>query len=177
MQINIWFFLTMFCANNNAICSVARLVNKAILSKIGTRIRQQREALSYSQNDVANMTGLTVPTVAGLEKGAGSSLHNFLLVCRALKLQPREIFAEDIDLSPLYTLPPGSKKRIETTQKLEKLIQDTDFFQTPRRVAEVLEKLGADKQDSNKFSVYLTHYCKEGELSYIKEGNIKKYRR
>jgi|GEM_PF-6932030 len=38
----------------------------------------------------------------------------------------------------------------------------------------VIKKLESNKSESNKFSVYLTGYCKEGELEYINEGNIKR---
>lgn len=150
-------------------------INKDILIKIGARIRKEREQLLFSQNDVANMTGLTINTIAALEKGKGASLNNFLLTCRALKIQPREIFLEDVDLSPLYNLPPASKRRKQLTQKLDDLVYHSNFFYTPKRVADVVKELESDKSDSNKFSVYLTGYCKEGELEYIKEGNIKKY--
>ncbi len=140
-------------------------------------MRNRREELSYSQRDVANMTGLTVNSISTFEKGKGSSLNNFLLICRALQIQPKLAFKEDIHLKPLYNLPPESKKRIEATKKLDDLVKNTDFFKIPKRVAEVLEQLDSDKRDSNKFSVYLTGYCKEGELEYIKEGNIKKYKK
>lgn len=150
-------------------------INRDILIRIGAELRARREAMSFSQNDIANMTGLTVNTISALEKGRGSTLNNFLLICRALKTQPKEIFMNDIDLTPLYTLPPSTKHRIDITQKLDELVNNSDFFRTPKRVSEVIEKLESDKRDSNKFSVYLTSYCKEGELEYIKEGNIKRY--
>lgn len=57
------------------------------------------------------------------------------------------------------------------------MVHESDFFDAPKRVAEVLEKLESDKRDSNKYSVYLTGYCKEGALEYIKEGNIKRYKK
>jgi len=150
-------------------------LNKDTLTAIGNFLRKRREELAYSLTDVANMTGLTVNTIASLEKGKGTTLNNFLFVCRALALQPREVFADDIGLNPPYPLPPNAKKRIETTQKLDELILNTDFFTTPRRVADVLQKLESDRKESNKFSVYLTGYCKEGKLDYIKEGPIKWY--
>ena len=151
------------------------LINQDILINIGSVLRRRREDLSLSQNDVANMTGLTVNTIASLEKGKGSTLNNFLLICRALSIQPKEVFTSEIDLTPPYTLPPSSKRRIDITKKLDALVNDSDFFQTPKRVAEVIEKLQSDKSESNKFSVYLSGYCKEGELEYVKEGNIKRY--
>ena len=121
------------------------------------------------------MTGLTVNSISTFEKGKSISLSNFLLICRALQMQPQLVFKDPIDLTPLYNLPPDSQKRIETTKKLDNLVRNTDFFNTPKRVSEVLEQLDSDRRDSNKFSVYLTGYCKEGELEYVKEGNIKRY--
>lgn len=162
------------CANNDSICDVSH-VNHDILVNIGIGLRARRRFLSLSQIDIANMTGLTVNTISALEKGKGSTLNSFLLICRALKIQPKEIFAQNIDLTPLYTLPPSTKRRLEITKKLDRLVNDSDFFRTPKRVSEVIEELNSDKNESNKFSVYLSGYCKEGELEYIKEGNIKRY--
>ncbi|SKB93650.1 DNA-binding transcriptional regulator, XRE-family HTH domain [Sphingobacterium nematocida] len=150
-------------------------VNKDILKVLGEKIRIRREELSYSQNDVADLTGLTTITILALEKGRGTTLNNFLLICRALQIQPRDLFESDIELTPLFALPPESQKRIEKNQKLDHLVYDSDFFETPRRVSDVIKELGADKADSNKYSVYLTGYCKEGGLDYVKEGNYKKY--
>src|SRR5690606_23333675 len=117
-----------------------------------------------------------VNSISTFEKGKSISLSNFLLICRALQIQPRLVFDDPIDLTPLYHLPPDAQKRIETTKKLDNLVRNTDFFSTPKRVSEVLEQLDSDRRDSNKFSVYLTGYCKEGELEYVKEGNIKRYK-
>ncbi|KGE15319.1 helix-turn-helix domain-containing protein [Sphingobacterium deserti] len=152
-------------------------INKGILKEIGLKIRARREELSYSQKDVSNMTGLTVNMISTFENGKGSTLNNFLLICRALQIQPKDVLVDDIDLRPLYDLPPESRRRLEITQKLDDLVYNSDFFKQPKRVAEVIKELDSDKRDSNKFSVYLTSYCKEGELEYVKEGNIKKYRR
>ncbi|WP_166332314.1 helix-turn-helix domain-containing protein [Sphingobacterium chungjuense] len=149
--------------------------NKLILRKLGGLLRSRREYLSYSQRDVASMTGLTMTTIAAMERGSGSTMHNFLLVCRALNFQPRKFFSEDIDLTPLYNISPQAKSRIDLRTKLDRLVSESDFFTTPRRVSEVLEELDYDTSVSNKFSVYLTAYCREGELEYFKTGNVKRY--
>ncbi|MBL1411306.1 helix-turn-helix transcriptional regulator [Sphingobacterium faecale] len=151
------------------------MLNKSVLKELGEKIRLRRESLAYSQNDVADMTGVTTVTVLSLEKGRGTTLNNFLLICRALQIQPRDLFESDIELTPLFALPPESQKRVEKNQKLDYLVYESDFFETPRRVSDVIKELDADKADSNKYSVYLTGYCKEGDLDYIKEGNYKKY--
>lgn len=163
-----------FCANINSICFVSDK-NSVILKGLGDKIRIRREELSYSQNDVADLTGITTATVLSLEKGRGTTLNNLLLICRALQIQPRDLFAEDIQLTSLFTLPPAAQKRIEKTQKLDYLVYQSDFFDTPRRVSDVIKELDVDKSESNKYSVYLTGYCKAGALDFIKEGNYKKY--
>lgn len=150
-------------------------INQEILIEIGRRVRDRRDEKAYSQKDISNMTGLTVNMISNFENGKGATLNNFLLICRALGLQPREILDGDIALTPPYNLPPESRRRIEVTRKLDKLVTESDFFETPRRVAEVIKEVGHDKSESNKFSVYLSGYCKEGHLDYIKAGKIKKY--
>lgn len=150
-------------------------INSKLLQEVGHQIRKRREELAYALNDVASMTGLTINTIFLLEKGNGATLNNFLLICRALNIQPKAVFQQDIELNPLFELSPESKHKIELSQKLDRLVYNSDFFKTPRRVAEVIKELEYDKAESNKFSVYLTGYCKEGELEYIKEGNYKRY--
>ena len=173
-QIKHVFYLYIICANSESICHV-RGLNRDTLRHIGEKIRLQREALAFSMIDVANMTDLTVNTIASIEKGGNFSMNNFLLVCKALTIQPRDIFDKDIDLTPLYELPPMARRRLQTTQKLDELVYHSEFFAIPRRVSEVILETQGDRRDSNKYSVYLSNYCKEGELQYIKEGNIKRY--
>lgn len=131
--------------------------------------------MRYSQRDVAELTDLTVNTVSALENGRGATMNNFLLICRSLQIQPRDIFAEDVDLTMDQELSPRSRRRLENTRRLEELVFNTDFFNTPKRVSEVLRELDLDRSLSNRYSVYLASYCKEGILEDIPEGNIKKY--
>ncbi|MDQ1149484.1 helix-turn-helix domain-containing protein [Sphingobacterium zeae] len=152
-------------------------INENILEEIGEELRIQREKIYYTLKDVANMTGLTTNTVSAIEKGKGSSLNNFILICRALKIQPHKIFRKEIDLTPLYNIPPESKRRIELTKELDDLVYNSNFFEIPRRVSDIIQQLNANKDQSNKFSVYLSGYCKEGTLEYEKHGNYKQYRK
>lgn len=152
-------------------------INENILVEIGGELRIQREKIYYTLKDVANMTGLTTNTVAAIERGKGSSLNNFILICRALKIQPHKIFKKEIDLTPLYNIPPESKRRIELTKELDDLVYNSNFFEIPRRVSDIIQQLNANKDQSNKFSVYLSGYCEEGTLEYEKHGNYKEYRK
>jgi len=152
-------------------------INEQILKEIGEQLRKQREKLYYSLKDIANMTGLTTNTIAAIERGKGASLNNFILICRALQVQPQAVFNSPIPLTPPFSIPPESKRRIALTKELDELVYHSDFFETPRRVSDVIQHMEADKDQSNRFSVYLGSYCQEGTLEYEKLGNYKVYRK
>ncbi|WP_312186171.1 helix-turn-helix transcriptional regulator [Sphingobacterium sp.] len=149
--------------------------DKDLLELIGLRFRAKRNDLYYSLRDVSNLTGISTGTLNGIEKGKDLTLTNFLVLCRSLEIQPKVFFQRDIDFTPPYSLPPDAQERISISKKLDDLVYDSDFFQRPRRVSEVLKKLQIDKNQSNKFSVYLTSYCEEGALSCEQHGNYKTY--
>lgn len=151
--------------------------NIDILSRIGDVFRQRRIELRFSQKDLSNLSGLTTNTISAIENGAGTSLDNFFTICRALKLQPQDVLPKNLELTPLYNLPPESQKKLELTVRLEKLIKESDFFDRPKRVSEVLDALKLNRSISNRFSVYLTGYCRDGLLEYTKTGKVKYYKR
>lgn len=152
-------------------------INKDFLENMGARLRLRREELRFSQRHVADQTGITMNTISAIENGKGGTLNNLLLICRALKIQPRDVMAADLKLTSVFELSPESSRRLAITKQLEELIFHTDFFDQPRRVSEVIENLGLDSSLSNRFSVYLTSYCKEGVLEYVRSGHVKKYRK
>lgn len=152
-------------------------INKEILNQIGNRLKDRRTELSYSQADISSLSGLTVNTISSVENGGGTTMNNFLLLCRSLRLQPRDVFLDDIVLDSMFELPPNTRRRLDVTQRLHALVHDSNFFDQPRRVSEVLKTLELDSAVSNKFSVYLTGYCNEGVLVAEKSGKINKYRK
>ena len=147
------------------------------LESIGLRFRAQRNELYYSLRDLSNLTGISAGTLNGIERGKDLTLSNFLILCRSLEIQPKFFFQDDIELSPPYSLPPDVQERIIMSKKLDYLVYHSDFFNSPKRVADVLKELEIDKSQSNKFSVYLSVYCEEGALTYEQQGNYKEYRK
>lgn len=151
--------------------------DKGKLESVGLRFRARRNELYYSLKDVSNLTGISTGTLNGIEKGKDLTFTNFLVLCRTLQIQPRTFFEQDIDFKSPYALPPDVSDRISVSKKLDKLVYDSDFFDSPRRVADVLHELGIDKAQSNKFSVHMSSYCDEGVLTYEKRGNYKVYQK
>ncbi|WP_293947101.1 MULTISPECIES: helix-turn-helix domain-containing protein [unclassified Sphingobacterium] len=147
------------------------------LESIGLRFRARRNELYYSLKDVSNLTGISTGTLNGIERGKDLTLTNFLILCRSLEIQPKTFFQSDIELIPPYSLPPDVQERISINKKLDDLVYYSDFFNSPKRVSDVLKELNIDKSQSNKFSVYLSAYCEEGALEYEQQGNYKVYRK
>nr|WP_288812301.1 helix-turn-helix transcriptional regulator [uncultured Sphingobacterium sp.] len=145
------------------------------LESIGLRFRARRNELYYSLKDVSNLTGISTGTLNGIERGKDLTLTNFLILCRSLEIQPKTFFQSDIELSAPYSLPPDVQERISINKKLDDLVYYSDFFNSPKRVSDVLKELNIDKSQSNKFSVYLSAYCEEGALEYEQQGNYKEY--
>lgn len=98
-------------------------------------------------------------------------------MCRALEIQPREIFAEDILLEPLYELPPSIRKQKAVSRQLDDLVFHSDYFNEDKRVADVTHILELDPALSGQISVYLTNLCKKGTLEYSRRGKINFYRK
>ncbi|WP_104384124.1 helix-turn-helix domain-containing protein [Sphingobacterium sp. HMA12] len=147
------------------------------LQIIGLRFRAKRHELYYSLRDVSNLTGISTGTLNGIEKGKDLTLTNFLVLCQSLQIQPKTFFEKDIEFKSPYSLSPDVQERIALSKKLDNLVYHSDFFNTFKRVAEVLDELGVDKSQSNKFSVHLSVYCEEGALEFEQRGNFKEYRK
>ncbi|MCD8120579.1 MAG: helix-turn-helix domain-containing protein [Lachnospiraceae bacterium] len=76
--------------------------NQMILEELGQRIRDNRIAANYSQMELAERAGLSVRTLASLEKGHGGTLENLLNVLRALgSLSNLELLLPEQSVSPI----------------------------------------------------------------------------
>jgi transcriptional regulator with XRE-family HTH domain len=64
-------------------------------SMIGERIRQTRQARRLSLNDVAGRARISVATLSRIERDKqGLELGLFLLLCRVLKISPRDLLVD-----------------------------------------------------------------------------------
>lgn len=63
------------------------------LEKFGAAIRSRREKLQISQEELASIANVHRTYVGGIERGERNvSLVNILKLCRALSIQPSELF-------------------------------------------------------------------------------------
>lgn len=134
------------------------------MEKLGQRIRVRREELHYSQKQVADMSGLSNNTISKIEQGYNLSIDKLVLICQAIKIQPRDLFPEDIPLVPLYSLAPEEEETRSFSLAVEKMVEKSDYLYIPRRVSEMLREMGQPSSKSRNLSVYLNRYCEKGVL-------------
>lgn len=150
--------------------------SKWVLEKLGQRIRERREELHYSQKQVADMSGLSNNTISKIEQGYNLSVDKLVLICQAIKIQPRDLFPEDIPLVPLYSLAPEEEERRKQNIELEDLIHRSDYFEQSRRVSEVLREMGLPASKSRSLSSQLRQYCEKGVLAIDPDKKVYRYR-
>lgn len=81
---------------------VYALTDKMILSKIGACIRQQRLNRNISQRELAISAGVSVSSVAALERGESVSLKTLIPLLRALSsLYLLSEFLKEPEISPI----------------------------------------------------------------------------
>ena len=98
------------------------LSNSAIIEEIGKRLKEYRFQRKLTQQELADHAGISLFSVAQIEKGKAVTLNVFLSVLRVLRLLDNfELFIPEIGISPIELLKLKGKtpKRIKKTKKQE----------------------------------------------------------
>ena len=91
------------------------------MSDLGQRLERYRISRNMRQDDLAQLAGLSRPTIIKLEAGAGGTIETLLRVLRAFDLGDRIVdLVPDASFSPLDPLSARGKKR----QRVRKSAQD-----------------------------------------------------
>lgn len=148
--------------------------------QIGERIRAIRKAQGYSLDDIAAMTGFSVNTISAIENGGDTTTSYITAICKALKTHPSELFNIEIELKPIFELPPDRKERAQTTYRVKELVEETDFFKEPRFVESVVEDFLVKyniKPNPSEVSTALKKLADEGKLTFTKHGRKNLYKK
>ena len=91
---------------------VLRIINPAVLMRIGQRIKETRIRQHITQEELATASGVSPLTVANIEKGKSVSLLLFISVLRSLGLlENLEQLVPEIRVSPIELKKLQGKKR------------------------------------------------------------------
>lgn len=89
----------------------------AVAAELGRRLRSLRLNRNYSQQEIAELTGLSVTAVQSAEKGE-SKMITYIKILRVLgSLQALENFLPVVDISPLQLARMEGKKRQRASGK------------------------------------------------------------
>ena len=159
---------------------MGKYIDEQSTKQIGELLRQNRKAKGYSLDDIAAMTGFTINTISAIENGGDTTVSYIIAICRAIKTHPSQILNIELELTPLFDLPPGRKERAKTTYRVKELVEETDFFEEPRLVESVVEDFMAKynvKPHPSEISTALKKFADEGKLTYTKQGRRNLYRK
>jgi transcriptional regulator with XRE-family HTH domain len=81
------------------------ITNTDVIREIGTRLREQRISKKLTQQQLANKAGLSLFTIAKIEKGQSVSLGMLIAVMRVLRLLDNlELLLPVSEISPIALL-------------------------------------------------------------------------
>ena len=98
------------------------LSNSAIIEEVGKRLKDYRIRRKLTQQEVAEQAGISIFSVAQIERGKVVTMSIFLSVIRVLRLLENfELFIPEIGISPIELLKLKGKtpKRIKKSKKSE----------------------------------------------------------
>lgn len=149
------------------------------LKTIGKRIQERRTSQDLQPEDVAEMTGLNAATIRNIENGNETYLSNFLAVCLAINMHPKEILDIEIVIKPIFELSEPRKEKTRLTPRIEHYLK-TNFFLIDRTAKDVVEKVEEEyhiKTTTSAVSVILKRKVKENILKSSKKGRFNVYRK
>ena len=160
---------------------MAKYQNKDETKKIGEQILKLRVENGFNIEDISFMTGFARTTISSIEMGSNTDASHLIEIAKAIGVHPRELFNVPFKIKPRYKLPTNRINKSSLTERIKKLLSESDFFKTPKLVNEVVKYL-SDKNNlklkainSVTVSVILKRFCDAGELKYIKKGRKNLY--
>ncbi len=149
-----------------------------LLNAIGKKIQYERLKAGLEPEDIAEMTGLTAPTIRNIENGSETYLSNFIAVCLAINMHPKDILDIELTIKPLNELSEPRKEKTRLTARINYFI-DNDYFQQERTAKDVVNELATNyetKTTTSAVSVILNRKVEYGNLKTKKKGKINIYR-
>ncbi|HXI01345.1 MAG TPA: helix-turn-helix transcriptional regulator [Sphingobacteriaceae bacterium] len=146
--------------------------------QIGEQIRTYRKDRGYSLEDVASLTGFTVNTISSIENGGDTTVSYLIAICQGIGVYPKQVLDIEMELKSRFELPPSRKHRSLLTNRINKLLNQTNFFDEPKLVVSVVNEFihhYGFNPDSSEISTALKKLSDEGKLVYSKTGRKNLY--
>lgn len=86
--------------------------NKEILKELGSRIKDTRIGLNYTQSELARRANISLSTVTRAEKGDNITLEQLIIILRELRLLNNlELLIPQTELTPLELFEKKTKRQ------------------------------------------------------------------
>jgi len=152
---------------------------QTLLKALGNRIQELRIKAGLEAEDVSEMTGLTAATIRSIESGNETHLSNFMAVCLAINMHPKDVLDIELKIMPLYELSNTRKEKTRLTPRIDHFIE-SNYFKQERTARDIVNELAAVydiKTSTSAVSVILNRKVEQGELTDLKKGAIKLYKK
>ena len=82
--------------------NIAGMSDKAVIKEIGRRVKRKRLEQNHTQQEIADIAGISRPTVSDMERGNPFEILTLIQILRALDaLDEIDLFLPDPGISPL----------------------------------------------------------------------------
>lgn len=89
------------------------LTSKAVISEIGTQIKNYRISRRITQKELAERSGVSLRSISRFEQGEDIQLSSLVKILRSLGLLDNlNMLVPEVTKSPSYYLPTTTKKRV-----------------------------------------------------------------
>lgn len=132
----------------------------------------------FSIDDISDMTGYGKSRISVIENGGETTTSHLIEIAKAIGVHPKEIFDIPFLIKPRYKLSPKRQERNRLTFRINKLYEETGFFNSPVFVKNVDQFLRDEyniKANSSAISQILKRLVTEGKLKYVKAGRQNQY--
>lgn len=142
------------------------MTDNAIAEDIGNRLRELRLNRNYSQQEICNMTGLSIKAILNAEKGK-SNIVTYIKILRALNcLDHLENFIPKPGISPMQMVKLSNNKRIRASrQRLTPALHDATFKKTGTRPTQTQDGNHVQKPKKSYRRIFKTSPKNEERMS------------
>lgn len=157
---------------------MSRYHNQHETIKVGNQIKKLRNSALLSIDDISDMTGFAKSTISGIENGKETDTSHLIEIAKAIGVHPRKIFDISFDIKPRFKLSQKRKEQNHLTHRITTLFEETDFFDNPKFVKEIIQKLSdeyAIKPKPTETSVAMRRLVQERKVQYYKSGRQNQY--
>lgn len=126
-----------------------RITSPEFRTFLGKALKEKRDLLGYTLEDVNFITKIPVKTIISIEKGVAINIDYYVEYSKAVLYDFAQLSTAGIDAKPQKELSKEDKKRTKLTSKVRRHIILKDFLEKGKTVDQILSELVQQETDLN----------------------------